>query len=178
MPPVISELKGAASPEGADAVRGGLQAAQEMSARESLLKDDGVEEYYGKRDGRVTTAPQANQRTAGPDRGPLGGGPGAGACGRGSNAARRAHALFDCVTGDSPKPTTTRGPNNPLIARTYPDQMQTPATGAMACLMNGGDMPRSRPRALLRRSSSTRWLPRPDRVRIAGRVVSPLRHMA
>lgn len=141
-PPVISELKGAASAEGADAVRGGLQAAQEISAREALLKDDGVEEYYGKREGRVTTEPQANQRT-GPDRGPLGGGPGAGACGRGSNAARRARALFDCVTGDSPKPTTNRGPNNPLISRTDPDQMQTPATGAMACLMNGGDMPRS-----------------------------------
>ena len=142
-PPVVSELKGAASAEGADAVRGGLQAAQEISAREALLKDDGVEAYYKQREGRVTTDPQANQRTGNRDNGPLGG-RGGGGCGSGSNASRRAHALYDCISGDSPRPTS-RGPNNPLVGMRDPEQVQTPVTGAMACMMNGGDMPRNGP---------------------------------
>ena len=140
-PPVVSDLKPLASPEGADAARGALQMLQANSARDALLTDDAAENYNAKREGRVVTDPQANKRTVDGLNGPLGGGPTVGACGRGSNAARRARALFDCITGGSPKPTT-RGPNNPLITRVDPDQIQTPATGALACMANGGDMPR------------------------------------
>lgn len=140
-PPVVSDLKPLASPEGADAARGALQMLQAGAARDALLSDDAAEKYNEAREGRVVTDPKANQRTVDGAGGPLGGGPSPGACGRGSNAARRARALFDCISGDSPKPTT-RGPNNPLISRVDPDQVQTPPTGAMACMMNGGDMPR------------------------------------
>jgi hypothetical protein len=142
-PPVVSDLKPLASDQGADAVRGGLQMLQAQSARDALLSDDAAEKYEEKRDGRVMTDPKANQqRTAGDLGGLPGSAPAAGACGRGSNAARRAHALFDCISGDSPKPTN-RGPNNPLVARHDPDQIQTPVTGAFACVANGGDLPRS-----------------------------------
>lgn len=140
-PPVISDLKPLASAEGADAVRGGLQMLQANAAREALLSDDGIKDYYDKREGRVVTDPQANKRTVDGFRGPLGGG-GGGSCGRGSNAARRAHALYDCVTGGTPIPTN-RGPNNPIVGMRDPDQVQTKPTGALACMVNGGDMPRA-----------------------------------
>lgn len=141
-PPVVSDLKPLASPEGADAARGALQMLQANAARDALLTDDGIDKYNQARDGRVTTDPQANNNRTIDGLGPLGGGPSGGACGRGSNAARRAHALYDCITGGGPKPTN-RGPNNPLVSLTDPAQTQTPTTGAMACLMNGGDMPRT-----------------------------------
>ena len=140
-PPLISDLKPLASAEGSDAARGGLQAAQAISAQNALMTDDAAESYQKKRDGRVMTDPQANQRTVNNTNDPLGG-RGGGGCSNGSNAARRAHALFDCITSGGTMPTN-RGPNNPLIARPDPDQVQTPATGAMACMMNGGDLPRS-----------------------------------
>ena len=138
----VAELSQLASPEGADAVRGGLQAAGEIKARESLLNDDGVEDYYKQREGRVVKDPQANnQRTI--DRPGIVGGGGGGSCGRGSNAARRANALYDCISGGV-KPPQNRGPNSPVIALTDPAQVQPPPpTGALACMQQAGDMVRN-----------------------------------
>jgi hypothetical protein len=139
-PPVISDVKPLLSEEGADAARGTLQMLQEVEARNALLSDDGIEKYYEARENRVTTDPQANQRTIDTGIGPgAGGGTG---CERGSNAARRLHALNDCLMG-GPSLPPNRGPGNPLIALYDPNQMQTPVKGALACLLNGGDMPRA-----------------------------------
>lgn len=142
-PPGVAELGQLASAEGADAVRGGLQATQAIKARESLLSgndDQAGYAYEDARNGRVMTEPQANQRTA--DRpSPLGGIKGGGSCSRGSNAARRANALYDCISGGT-KPPTNRGPHNPVIALVDPGQVQTAPTGALACMQQAGDMPR------------------------------------
>ncbi|HEY3197132.1 MAG TPA: hypothetical protein VGJ57_03875 [Nitrospirales bacterium] len=90
-PPVVSELEPAASPQGADAERGFLQSMQEYKARESLLKDEGAQEYEKQRDQRVVTDPQA-------DKGRLAGdGSGGGKCSARSNAAARAQTLFQCM---------------------------------------------------------------------------------
>lgn len=141
-PPIISDLKPLASTEGADAERGVLQMLQEQSARDALLTDDGADKYYQQREGRVTTDPQAgkDQRTADPfgGGGPLGN-RGGGSCGRGSNAARRAHALYDCITGGTKVPA---GSKNPLVSLVDPGQVQTPMAGALACVAQGGDLPR------------------------------------
>ena len=148
-PPVIDTLGQGASAEGADAVRGGLQANQEFKARESLFTDDGYEDYAAKRAGRVTTDPQANKRTITGDGTQTGGG-----CGAGSNAAARAKTMYQCTMGSDMNPRNPGagmggvknsggfGPN-PTIALFDPSQAAGPLPGAMSCQMQGGDLARA-----------------------------------
>jgi len=91
-PPVISELGQGASKEGADAERGFKQMMDETKARDSLLKDEGADQYYQDRENRIVTDPQWDKgRVAGDGIGADGG-----KCGVRSNAAARAKSLYQC----------------------------------------------------------------------------------
>ncbi len=141
-PPVIDTLTQGASVAGADGVRGVLQSDQEFTARQSLMTDDGYDKYESQRNNRVTTEPQANQRLVD------GNSATGGACGgRGSNAAKRAEALFQCIAGNEMQNAMRSGAVmsglDPRLTRMNPDE----ATGGptMSCLIQGGDLVRRGP---------------------------------
>ena len=152
-PPVIDVAAQAASAEGADAARGVLQMLQQGSAAKTYDDTGDVEAYLKKREGRVTTDPQANKGRVLND--PMN--PGGGCGGKGSNAAARAKTLYQCAMGSdmtmrqpggtggvrnpgSPSPTP-----NPTIALFDPDQAAGPIPGAMSCMMESGDLARNGP---------------------------------
>lgn len=145
-PPVVSDVAPLASAEGADAERGALQAAQEANNLKQLGETGDVDAYYKAREQRVTTDPQAGtKRTYGGD-GPLGGS-GGGACGRGSNAANRAKALYQCSSGGmqlSRVPKKVGPGGSPTILRTTGEEGGS-VSGAMACIAQAGDMTRTSP---------------------------------
>ena len=143
-PPVIDVLAQGATAEGADGVRGVLQADQAFTARQALLSDDenGYEKYDAQRNNRVTRDPQANQRLVD------GNSAAGGACGgRGSNAAKRAQALFQCITGNEMlsgmQPGAITSGLDPRLTRTNPDE--TTGGPTMSCLIQGGDLVRRSP---------------------------------
>lgn len=73
-----------------------------------------------------------------------------GGCGQGSNAAKRMKAMYQCMVGDSTSMQArplggTIGPGggvNPSVAYTNPEYISSPMPAAMACAVQGGDMPR------------------------------------
>ena len=153
-PAIFAEFAQFLKPEGADAIRGGLQGYQALRTRQrgALFEDDKMPDYYNERDRRVTTNPQANQgRTVNDPMNP-------GSCGgKGSNAAARAKSLYACTMGSDMtarqppgmggvKNPGGQGPTpNPLIAMIDPDQAAGPMPGAMACTMQSGDLARNGP---------------------------------
>lgn len=130
-----------ASEQGANAARNALIGLKENENKQNLLSDDGIEKYYKNRENAPAPADFEGRR--GPDvDGPLGGAGGGGGCGNGSNAAKRAQALYRCTGGDTVKPERhgPRGGIDPIARTTDPEYK--PA-GSMACLMQGGDLMRT-----------------------------------
>lgn len=119
-PPVISELGQGASKEGADAERGFMQQMHEYKARDSLLKDDGANQYYQDRENRVVTDPQWDKgRLAGDGTGA----PQGGKCSVRSNAAARATSLYQCID----KPAALNRYANPGPENMQPVGQQPPS---------------------------------------------------
>ncbi len=116
-PPVISELGQGASKEGADAERGFKQMMDETKARDSLLKDEGADQYYKDRDDRITTDPG---RLAGDGIGTAGG-----KCSVRSNAAARAKSLYQCID----KPAAPNRYANSSPQNMQPGGQQSPPPG-------------------------------------------------
>lgn len=94
---------------------------------------------------KLGCGPGEEKRTVGDDLG------GSGGCGRGSNAAARAQALYQCAVGGASPIPTQRPPSggqptsplgNPTISRYDPEQQMSKMPAAMACAVQGGDMPR------------------------------------
>lgn len=117
-PPVISELGQGASKEGADAERGFMQQMQEYKARDSLLKDDGANQYYQDRENRVVTDPQWDKGRLAGDGVSVDGGK----CSVRSNAAARAKSLYQCI--DRPAAPTQYA--NPAPGSVPPGEQQRP----------------------------------------------------
>ncbi len=153
-PPVVDVIAQAASAEGADAVRGGLQMLQEGGAAKTYDDTGSVEAYLEKRAGRVVTDPQANKRTVNDPSNPNNGCSGSAS----SNAAARAKSLYACTAGSDMTPRQpgtglggvknpgSAGPTpNPTIALFDPSQAAGPLPGAMACMMEAGDLARNGP---------------------------------
>jgi hypothetical protein len=151
---VVDTLAQAASPEGADAARGTLQILQERSASSNLADSGDTDAYYQQRAGRVMTDPQANKRTVNDPSSPNSGCSGSAS----SNAAARAKSLYACTAGSDMTPRqpgtglgSVRNPGNagptpnPTIALFDPSQAAGPIPGAMACMMEAGDLARNGP---------------------------------
>jgi uncharacterized membrane protein YgcG len=146
-PPVIAELKVAASPEAVANADAFLNMRLDQQRRQELEESSGDVADVWETWKELTTAQKMDYfRNKGGRTVPEDGVRGGGVCGNASNAARRAQALYDCYQGSGPSATGGVSPKpggiDPTIALTTEPQMSGRATGMMACLSQGGSLVR------------------------------------